>query len=312
MTPPRRATGPRRVVSPRRIARRATAADWVEAARPRTLPAALAPVLAGTGAAHAAGRASFGLAVWCFVVALALQIGVNFANDYSDGIRGTDAERVGPMRLVGSGLVRPLLVKIAAFVCFGIAAAAGLVIVVLTGHWWLLAVGAASIVAAWYYTGGKHPYGYSGLGEVFVFVFFGLVAVCGTTYVQAGRITPVSLWAAVAIGSLACALLVANNVRDIDGDRASGKRTLATRLGDRGTRWFYVLLVVVAEIAVVMTARGATLWALLGLCFLVLVLGPVRLLLAGARGRELIRVLKLTGLAELACAVGLLVGLLID
>src|SRR5690606_8517644 len=160
---------------------------------------------------------------------------VNYANDYSDGIRGTDADRVGPMRLVGSGAAPAAAVKRAAFGCFGIAAAAGLAIVVITQVWWLLAVGVACILAAWVYPGGKRPYGYHGLGEVFVFVFFGLVAVCGTTLVQTGAVGWAALAAAVTVGGLACAILVANNLRDLAGDRESGKHTLATRLGDRGT-----------------------------------------------------------------------------
>ena len=168
------------------------------------------------------------------VVSLALQVGVNYANDYSDGIRGTDATRVGPLRLVGSGLASPGAVRAAAFACFAVAAVAGLGLVLLTGFWWLLAVGAACIVAAWFYTGGRHPYGYLGLGELFVFVFFGLVAVGGTVYVQLGRVPLAGLVAGVAIGALACALLVVNNLRDLANDARAGKRTLATRIGDRG------------------------------------------------------------------------------
>ncbi len=180
------------------------------------------------------------------VVSLALQVGVNYANDYSDGIRGTDATRVGPLRLVGSGLASPGAVRAAAFACFGVAAVAGLGLVLLTGFWWLLAVGAACIVAAWFYTGGRHPYGYLGLGELFVFVFFGLVAVCGTVYVQLGRVPLAGLVAGVAIGALACALLVVNNLRDLTNDARAGKRTLATRIGDRATRVTYLILIVVA------------------------------------------------------------------
>ena len=288
-----------------------TVADWVEGARLRTLPAAFSPVLAGTGAAVAAESFKPLHATLALVVALALQVGVNYANDYSDGIRGTDSEaRVGPQRLVGSGAAPAHVVKRAAFLCFGIGAVAGLLLVVLTGQWWLLAVGAASIVAAWYYTGGANPYGYLGLGEVFVFVFFGLVAVCGTTYVQVGRVTGPSLAAAVAIGALACAILVCNNLRDIDTDRVAGKRTLETRLGDRASRWFFVVLLAVAALAVVaVAALSGRWWSLLGLGFVVPLVGPTRLLLAGARGLPLVRVLKMTGIAELVCAVGLLVGL---
>lgn len=287
----------------------ATRAEWVEGARLRTLPAAVAPVLAGTAVALFFGGFSAVRAVLALVVALALQVGVNFANDYSDGIRGTDADRVGPQRLVGSGAAPAATVRAAAFACFGVAALAGLVLVWLTQAWWLLAVGAAAILAAWYYTGGRRPYGYAGLGEVFVFVFFGLVAVAGTTFVQLGRVPEAAWWAAVAMGALACAILVANNLRDLDGDRAVGKRTLAVRLGDRGTRWLHVGLVALAVFAVVQVAATTSPWALLGLAMVVLLAGPVRLMLAGAQGPTLIRVLKLTGLAELAGAAGLLLGL---
>lgn len=287
----------------------ATAAEWLEGARPRTLPAAVSPVLAGSGVAvHYDGFHPL-LALLAAVVALALQIGVNFANDYSDGIRGTDAERVGPLRLVGSGAARPTSVKVAALASFGVAGVAGLVIVVLTSAWWLLAVGALAIAAAWFYTGGSHPYGYLGLGELFVFVFFGLVAVAGTVYIQLGWVPAAGWWAAVAIGALACILLVANNLRDLAGDVAVGKRTLATRLGDRGTRWFFVVLTVVAVFGVLAVAATSTAWALLGLAMLVL-LGPsCARVVGGAAGRDLIAVLRNAGLAELACAAGLLIGL---
>ncbi|CAL8971300.1 1,4-dihydroxy-2-naphthoate octaprenyltransferase [Propionicimonas sp. T2.31MG-18] len=289
----------------------ATLAEWVEGARPRTLPAALAPVLAGSAVAWFEDSFSPLLAGLALVVALALQVGVNFANDYSDGIRGTDAARVGPLRLVGAGLVDPLRVRAAAFACFGLAAVAGLAVVVITGYWWLLAVGAAAIAAAWYYTGGSRPYGYLGLGELFVFVFFGLVAVTGTVFIQVGAVSAATWWTAVAIGALACAILVANNLRDLEGDRAAGKRTLATRLGDAGTRRFFVGLLGLAAVGVFGVAATSSWWALLGWFMLVALVGPVREVLRGVTGRGLIPVLKRTGLAELACAAGLLVGLMI-
>lgn len=289
----------------------ATLAEWVEGARPRTLPAALAPVLAGSAVAWFEDSFMPLLATLALAVALALQIGVNYANDYSDGVRGTDAGRIGPMRLVGSGSAEPAHVRAAAFACFGLASVAGLVIVVLTGHWWLLAVGAAAIVAAWYYTGGRRPYGYLGLGELFVFIFFGLVAVSGTVYIQVGRVSAPTWWTAVAIGALACAILVANNLRDLDGDRAVGKRTLATRLGDAGTRKFFLGLLVVAAIGVFGVAATSSWWALLGWFMLVALIGPIREVARGVTGRGLIPVLKQTGLAELACAAGLFLGLLI-
>ena len=289
----------------------ATPTQWLEGARPRTLPAAISPVLAGSGIAAFEGRFQLVPAVLCLLVSLALQVGVNYANDYSDGVRGTDVDRVGPMRLVGSGAADPRAVKRAAFAGFAVAALAGLGIVLLTQSWWLLLVGAAAIAAAWFYTGGSHPYGYLGLGEVFVFVFFGLVAVSGTVLVQVGRTTPATWAAAVAVGSLACAILVANNLRDLRGDASVGKRTVATRLGDRGTRWFFVALVLVAVLAVVLVALWSTLWALLGLAMLVFLIGPVREVLAGGTGQALIRVLKLVGLGELVAALGLAVGLVI-
>ncbi|WP_460702750.1 1,4-dihydroxy-2-naphthoate polyprenyltransferase [Luteococcus sediminum] len=289
----------------------ATLGEWIEGARPRTLPAALSPVLAGSAIAWFEHGFRPWHALLAFLVALALQIGVNFANDYSDGIRGTDEDRVGPMRLVGSGAARPAQVKTAAFTCFGIASVLGLLLVALTGHWWITLVGAASILAAWFYTGGDHPYGYAGLGEVFVFIFFGLVAVCGTTYVQLDRVPASSLAASVAIGIVACQILVANNLRDIDGDREVGKRTLATRLGHQGTRRFFALLTVLAAALVVVTAALSTWWALLGLAMLVLLAPATRVVLSGATGRPLIGVLKQVGLAELLCAVGLFGGCVI-
>lgn len=286
-------------------------ADWVEGARPRTLPAAVAPVLAGSGVAWFEGGFQPLLAGLAMVVALALQIGVNYANDYSDGIRGTDAVRVGPLRLVGSGAARAGTVRAAAFGCFAIAGIAGLAIVILTGHWWLLGLGAAAIAAAWYYTGGRRPYGYLGLGELFVFLFFGLVAVGGTVYIQVGAVSVAAWWTAVSIGALACAILVANNLRDLDGDRAVGKRTLATRLGDTGTRRFFLALLGLAAIGVFGVAATSSWWALLGWFMLIVLIGPIREVSRGVTGRALIPVLKQTGLAELACAAGLLVGLMI-
>lgn len=289
----------------------ATLADWVEGARPRTLPAAIAPVLAGSAVALHEDGFDLVLATLALVVSLALQVGVNYANDYSDGIRGTDADRVGPMRLVGSGAAEPGRVKAAAFASFGVAALAGLAVVAISGQWWLLAVGAAAIAAAWFYTGGRRPYGYLGLGELFVFVFFGLVAVGGTVYIQLGSVPAAGWWAAIAIGALACAILVANNLRDRAGDLLAGKRTLATRLGDQRTRWFFAALVGAAALGVFAVALTTSWWALLGWAGLVLLAGPVRDVLVGVAGPGLIRVLKLTGLAELACAAGLFVGLLI-
>jgi 1,4-dihydroxy-2-naphthoate octaprenyltransferase len=286
----------------------ASAAQWLEGARPRTLPAAVAPVLVGSGAAAALDGFAWVRALLALGVALALQVGVNYANDYSDGIRGTDADRVGPLRLTGSGVARPREVKGAAFAAFGLSAALGLVLVAVSGHWWLVLVGALSIAAAWFYTGGENPYGYMGFGELFVFVFFGLVAVLGTTYTQAGSISRPAVAGACAIGALACALLVANNLRDIPTDALTGKRTLAVRLGDHGTRRLYVALLAAAFVLVLVAAPGHPA-ALVALLAVALAIRPVRLVRAGAGGRELVAVLRDTGRLELVFAILLAVGL---
>ncbi|NAZ75458.1 1,4-dihydroxy-2-naphthoate polyprenyltransferase [Kineococcus sp. T13] len=288
--------------------RRATPAQWVAAARPRTLPAAITPVLVGTGSAAALDGVRWVPAVLALLVSLALQVGVNYANDYSDGIRGTDADRVGPFRLVGSGAAQPHHVRDAAFACFAVAALAGLVVVALSGAWWLLLVGAAAVAAAWCYTGGKRPYGYAGLGEVFVFVFFGLVAVMGTTYVQAGRVDGTSLAGAFCVGLLACAILVANNLRDVPTDALAGKRTLAVRLGERRTRRLFAALVAGAFAAALATAPWHP-WALLVLAAGVLARRPLRTVLGGATGRDLVPVLKDTGQLELVAGALLALGL---
>ncbi len=283
-------------------------ADWVAGARPRTLPAAVAPVLAGTGVAAYADGVVWWKALLALVVALALQVAVNYANDYSDGIRGTDDARVGPMRLVGSGRATPAAVKSAAFLAFAVAAVAGLVLAATTA-WWLVAVGVVSVLAAWFYTGGSKPYGYLGLGEVMVFCFFGLVAVLGTVYVQTEDWQWPGLYAAVGIGALACAILVANNLRDIPTDTVAGKQTLAVRLGESRTRGLYALLVAAAGVAVLAVAVATTWWALLGLVFLVPGVRATRTVTGGAVGPALIPVLQLTGVAELLWALGVAVGL---
>jgi 1,4-dihydroxy-2-naphthoate octaprenyltransferase len=266
----------------------------------------------GTGLAIFEHGASWIAAILALVVAVALQVGVNYANDYSDGIRGTDAARVGPMRLVGSGLASPPLVRRAAFVSFGIAGLAGLALVIMTREWWLLAVGVACVLAAWYYTGGKRPYGYAGLGELSVFVFFGLVAVCGTVYVQAGGVSPATLLTGIWIGALACAILVANNLRDLRGDAQVGKRTLATRLGESRTRALYVILVALSAFLIIVVALLTTWWALLGLAGLILIIPAVRVVLSGGSGPALIPVLKATGMTELGCAIGFAAGLVLS
>jgi 1,4-dihydroxy-2-naphthoate octaprenyltransferase len=287
---------------------RPTAAHWVAGARPRTLPAAISPVLAGTGIALYDHHAVWWKALLALVVALALQVGVNYANDYSDGVRGTDADRVGPMRLVGSGTAQPGAVKRAAFLAFGVAAVAGVVLAATTA-WWLVLVGAVCVLAAWFYTGGSKPYGYLGLGEVMVFVFFGLVAVIGTSYVQTEVWQASAAYAAVGIGALACAILVANNLRDIPTDRGSGKITLAVRLGDQHTRLLYVLLLLLALVALVGVALATSWWALLALLYAVPASKAAAVVRSGAGGPGLIPTLQLTGIAELLYGLGVLVGL---
>jgi 1,4-dihydroxy-2-naphthoate polyprenyltransferase len=286
----------------------ATTAEWVAGARPRTLPAAAAPVAIGTGAAAQVGAFDWLAAVLALGVALALQVGVNYANDYSDGVRGTDLDRVGPLRLTASGLARPAQVKAAAFGAFGVAGVLGLALCAVSGHWWLIAVGAVSMLAGWYYTGGKRPYGYAGLGEVGVFVFFGLVATLGTTYTQADRITWPSVLGAVGVGLIACALLMVNNVRDIPTDVVAGKRTLAVRLGDHRARRLYALWVVLP----VLLGLACAVWNPWAFLVAVLLLPAVLLavpVIAGARGKALVPVLAGTGMFELAYGVLLGVGL---
>jgi 1,4-dihydroxy-2-naphthoate polyprenyltransferase len=291
----------------------ATPGQWVQGARPRTLPAAFAPVLAGTGVAAWADGAVWWKALLALVVSVALQVGVNYANDYSDGIRGTDDDRVGPLRLTGSRLASPGAVRRAAFACFGVAAVAGLVLAATTA-WWLVAVGAVSVLAAWYYTGGSRPYGYAGLGEVMVFVFFGLVAVVGTTFVQTtdSDALVAAVLAAVGIGALACAILVANNLRDIPTDAVAGKRTLAVRLGDPATRRLYAALVAVAAVSVAMLAVTTSPYALLASVFVLPAAPAVRTVMGGASGPALIAVLARTGVSELLLGLGLFVGLVLD
>jgi 1,4-dihydroxy-2-naphthoate octaprenyltransferase len=283
-------------------------AQWVAGARPRTLPAAVAPVLVGTGAAALAGRAVPGRALLALVVALALQVGVNYANDYSDGVRGTDEDRIGPLRLVGSGTASPAAVRRAALTAFAVAALAGLVLALLTTLW-LVLLGAVAIAAAWGYTGGASPYGYRGLGELSVFVFFGLVAVVGTTYVQVERVTGTAVLGGIACGALACAILVTNNLRDLPTDADVGKRTLAVVLGDARTRVLYVALVVVAFVVAVALV-AVTPWSLLALLAVPLAVRPLQRVRQGVTGPELVPVLADTGRLQLAYATLLALGLL--
>ncbi|MGB6456776.1 MAG: 1,4-dihydroxy-2-naphthoate polyprenyltransferase [Streptosporangiaceae bacterium] len=282
---------------------------WVAGARPRTLPAAVVPVVVGSGVAFGYGKFEPGRAALALLVALALQVGVNFANDYSDGIRGTDETRVGPVRLVGSRLAPPGQVLAAAVGCFAVACAAGLALAAMTS-WWLLLVGAAAVAAAWFYTGGSRPYGYRALGELSVFVFFGLAAVAGTAYVQMQTLAWLPWAAAAAIGLLACALLVINNLRDIPTDSQSGKKTLAVVLGDHRTRLLYTACVAVPFCVVVALAVVRPL-SLLALVALPLALAPVRQVRGGASGGSLIAALGQTGRLELAYGALLTVGLAI-
>ncbi len=288
---------------------RATLSHWIEGARPRTLPAAIAPVLAGSGAAAYADSFVWWKALLALGVSLALQIGVNYANDYSDGIKGTDDARVGPLRLVGSGLASPRSVKLAALAFLGLGAVLGFALAATT-TWWLLLLGIAAIGAAWTYTGGPSPYGYRALGEVSVFVFFGLVAVLGTTYVQTESFTWLSLAAALGIGALACSILVANNLRDIPTDVETGKRTLAVVLGDARSRTFYLVLILIA-IAAMGWAATFTPWALLAMIGLPFAWRANQVVAGGAKGMALIPVLRDAGLTELLYAVGLTVGLVV-
>ncbi|MSO26925.1 MAG: 1,4-dihydroxy-2-naphthoate polyprenyltransferase [Candidatus Nanopelagicales bacterium] len=281
----------------------ATLGQWVEGSRPRTLPAAIAPVVIGTGLAINADSLRVDRAGLALVVALALQVGVNFANDYSDGIRGTDDERVGPVRLVGQNLARPQTVRLTAFIAFGIACLAGLELVLATQVWWLLIIGVACVAAAWLYTGGPQPYGYHGLGEVFVLIFFGIVPVVGTFYVQSETITLAAVIASIGVGALACAVLVTNNLRDLPSDQEVGKYTLAVRLGDHCTRFLYVACIATAAITTILVAASIS-WLIL-LALAILLIAPIRLVLGGAFGPALIPALKQTGLLVLFYGLGL-------
>jgi 1,4-dihydroxy-2-naphthoate octaprenyltransferase len=286
----------------------ANAQAWVEGVRLRTLPASIAAIPVGLGAAAQVGAIHWDRAALALAVAVLLQVGANLVNDYSDGVRGTDSQRTGPQRLVASGAARPRTVLLAAAAAFLLAGAAGIALVWLAHQWWWLAIGAAAIVAAVTYTGGPRPYGYVGLGEVGVFAFFGLMAVLGTTYTQVARLTVGAWCGAVGIGLLACALLMANNLRDIPTDRRSGKKTLAVRLGDRRARVVYQAELLAAFAAVVPVAVGSPrAWAVMILLPVVIhLMGPVG---RGARGAELIQVLARTGQLELAYGIVLGIAL---
>jgi 1,4-dihydroxy-2-naphthoate octaprenyltransferase len=295
--------------SPVPVVQRATAMDWIAGARIRTLALSIAPVALGTAAA----RVASGFEDWhwvrallCLAVALGLQIGVNFANDYSDGIRGTDNHRIGPSRLTGSGAAKPRTVLTVALFFFVVAAAAGVVVVVRSEQYWLLAVGAACILAAWFYTGGKHPYGYYGLGELFVFIFFGVVATAGTTFVQAGTVNLESWLGGVAAGFLACAVLMANNLRDLDQDRVAGKRTLSVLVGERVSRILFVAFIL-APFVVLYVFVFVQIYENAYLVYFALLLAvPAAIIVATAKTpREFLLALKLASLTALVFGVGL-------
>ena len=293
---------PQKAHVPRDPARvpKATARDWIAAARLRTLPLAITPVLIGTGAAILVEDLfHWVIALFCLIVSVSLQIGVNYANDYSDGIRGTDDHRVGPARLTASRRAKPRTVLLVALAFFAIAALAGLAITIRTQQWWLIAVGAVCILAAWFYTGGKRPYGYYGLGELFVFVFFGLVATLGTTWVQALALPQEAWFGAIGAGLLACAVLLANNLRDIDQDRAARKRTLTVLIGRTATRWLFTVFVLAAfGIAIFLALFYPIAW----LTLLALLAGlPAILIVWTYRDpKELVVALGLTSLTSVA------------
>ena len=279
---------------------------WIIGARPKTLPAAIAPVAVAT--ALAGSDASLIPALLALIVSLSLQIGVNYANDYSDGIRGTDADRVGPTRITAAGLATPSSVKAAAFISFGVGAVAGLGLAAMTS-WWLIAVGIAAIAAAWGYTGGKSPYGYMGLGELFVFIFFGIVATVGTFYVQTEVFTLDSILISISMGSFACALLAINNIRDRALDAPAGKKTLAVRLGDRRARYFFAALISLGYLA---TFALGNIWVLLTLLTLPLSAPLVRGVLGTAQGRDLIPYLAKTGKLQLQFSILLSAALVLS
>lgn len=281
----------------------ATRSQWIAGARPRTLPAALAPVLLGSSIAQYSNQFSFGISMCALVVAVALQVGVNYANDYSDGVRGTDDVRVGPVRLVGQGLADPKAVKRAAFFSFFLAACAGIGMTLLSGLWVLIPIGITAIIAAWFYTGGAKPYGYAGFGEVFVFVYFGLVAVCGTSAAQIGQVTALSIIAGCACGLLSTAILLVNNLRDIPSDKVAGKRTLAVRIGERNTRKLYVATVLISILLALPMAQLGPEFAIVGVFAIFTAWQPIRIVLGKTTGRMLIPALVGTGQTLLVFAL---------
>lgn len=279
--------------------------------RPRTLPAAIVPVCVGVASVENFDNSMWWKAVLAATVSVSLQVAVNYANDYSDGIKGTDDQRIGPLRLVGSGLVQPRIVKRAAFAMLAVAGISGLILA-LSSSLWILLIGFFAMLAAWTYTGGPRPYGYAGLGEVFVFVFFGIVATVGTQYVVSQSITALSVVASVGVGALSCALLVVNNLRDRQGDQAVGKNTLAVKMGDRWTRYFFSSLFVAAAVAVLVVSVMAQFWALIGLVGLVFAVPGIKLVLAGAQGTALIKVLEQVGKAQIVFGLTFSLGIFLS
>jgi len=282
---------------------------WIVGSRPRTLPAAVVPVMVGAACASADSPVWWRVCL-ALLVSLALQVGVNYANDYSDGIKGTDNDRVGPLRLVGSGVASASSVKRAAFIALGIAGVVGLSLAMMTTLW-LLVVGACAIVAAWTYTGGPRPYGYAGLGEVFVFVFFGVVATVGTQYVLSETLTTAGWIASIAVGAYACALLVVNNLRDIPGDTEVGKRTLAVKMGDARTRQFFGALIVLAAVSIVWVGVITTPFAMFGLVGVIATRPALNDIAKGLKGRALIPVLGAVGRAQLILAITFTAGIIV-
>ena len=280
-------------------------------ARPRTLPAAVVPVLVGTAVVADLELGNWWRVGLALIVSMSLQIAVNYANDYSDGVKGTDTDRVGPLRLVGSGALPAKTVKLAAVAMMAVAAVAGLALAAVTS-WWILLVGCVAMIATWTYTGGPRPYGYAGFGEVFVFVFFGVVATVGTEFVVSEQITVVSCVASIAVGVFACALLVVNNLRDIHGDKKVGKITLAVKMGDAATRVFFAVLFLVAACCVFVVALLTQWWALLGLVGCVFTVSPIRHVLKQATGPDLIKVLGDVGKAQLIFGVSFALGIFLS
>jgi len=290
----------------------ATRAQWITGARPQTLPVLLTSVVVGTAIAVAHGHEFWLRAVLTLFISLGMQLGANFANDYSDGIRGTDENRVGPLRLVGSGVASPRTVKTAAFACFGIGALFGLAVAALSHQWWVIVPGVIIILAGWYYTGGKHPYGYMGLGDPMVFIFFGPVAVGLTVMTQGGRFDWTTLVASCIGGAGGAIILMVNNIRDIDTDRASGKRTLAAKLGDGPARKVFVAYCAITPVATIGVAALTTWWALLGLVCLIWLIPCARFVGGGGTGPGLVHVIKRVSIAQITCALAMLVGVLIS